>query len=182
MKIIPGKTYVNRKGSYPRDTVNVASVTDGKVSYFPSSGGFGMIASEEKFTGRYREPTQEELNNKTLRKIRVTGDWLEEGMVYDAYTTGATWNGWEVPLVTLETVKKFIADLKFMYAASPDGGYDMSHDEEKDAIVVIDRFLPENEQVPMEYKGQDYETVDGTKHLYVIGDGFCWVGYEEGEE
>jgi hypothetical protein len=91
--------------------------------------------------------------------------------VFEGYTFGQRWNGWQVPYFTKEV------GLKIMEAMAEDEGNHPKYDEERDMFVVSNDYDDATEEFPaMEFAG------DGEIHkLYPIGSG-SWVWDEEVEE
>lgn len=82
---------------------------------------------------------------------------IEDGPRYIGYDEEYSWNGWACPWFTKEEGLK-IADNLYGY---------LTFDEAKDSFVMVNQDTTDSEYDY--YVGDDIETVDGTKHLYPIG-------------
>ena len=82
---------------------------------------------------------------------------IEDGPRYIGYDEEYSWNGWACPWFTKEEGLK-IADNLYGY---------LTFDETKDAFVMVNQDTTDSEYDY--YVGDDIETVDGTQHLYPIG-------------
>ena len=100
--------------------------------------------------------------NNVYRPFNVTADWLADGVVIPAFTTGATWNGWECPAFAKEAADR-VAD-----ACS-----NIRYDEATDAFVVIEEDYDDEETV---YPAEMITLESGeTVKVYAIGAfGWCW--------
>lgn len=82
---------------------------------------------------------------------------IEDGPRYNGYDEDYSWNGWACPWFTKEEGLKITDNLY---------GY-LTFDETKDAFVMVNQDTTDSEYDY--YVGADIETVDGTQHLYPIG-------------
>jgi hypothetical protein len=95
---------------------------------------------------------------------------IESIKQYDGYDEEYSWNGWACPWFTKEAGEQIASDL---------GGL-MKFDADKDAFVFNS---PQDEAETDYFVGEDIETVDGTKHLYPIGNkGWIWDTVDETDE
>lgn len=83
---------------------------------------------------------------------------------YIGYTSGRLWNGWATPFFELAEAKR-VAEGFNEAAENP-----MQYDEIYDQFYILD---PETADLEV-WKGKDYETAEGIKHLYGIG-AYSWV-------
>lgn len=105
-------------------------------------------------------------NKEPLKKDKFV---IEDGEVFEGYNEEYSWNGWECPWFTKEVGEQIANYYK---------GY-MSFDSEKDAFVFNS---PQDEAETDYFVGEDIETVDGTKHLYPIGNkSWIWDKYQSEE-
>lgn len=124
------------------------------VPFAPAGGGMLRRMKQAEFDARFK-PAQP----LKFMPIKVSGDWMEEGAAFPAYSNGLRWNGWVQPLFTLETAQSMIAHHS-----------DLSYDAEKDRFVCT----PANEE-PYEFVAQDIEVEGQVLKVYGIGAGFwCW--------
>ena len=106
-------------------------------------------------------------NKEPLKKDKFV---IEDGEVFEGYNEEYSWNGWECPWFTKEVGEQIANYYK---------GY-MSFDSEKDAFVFNS---PQDEAETDYFVGEDIETVDGTKHLYPIGNkSWIWDKYQSNED
>lgn len=90
---------------------------------------------------------------------------------YIGYTNGDNWNGWATPHFTLEEAKRVAEG--FNECAE----YLMEYDSIYDQFYILDTETKELET----WKGIDYVTAEGIKHLYGIG-AYCWIWDEAIEQ
>lgn len=88
----------------------------------------------------------------------------EESKAYIGYTSGKRWNGWATPHFELEEAIRVAEE--FNKCAE----YPMQYDEVYDQFYILDTETTELEK----WKGEDYVTAEGIKHLYGIG-AYSWV-------
>ena len=106
-------------------------------------------------------------NKEPLKKDKFV---IEDGEVFEGYNEEYSWNGWECPWFTKEVGEQIANYYK---------GY-MSFDSEKDAFVFNS---PQDEAETDYFVGEDIETVDGTLHLYPIGNkSWIWDKYQSNED
>ncbi len=86
---------------------------------------------------------------------------------YIGYTSGRLWNGWATPHFELDEA------LRVMQGFNECAEYPMRYDKEKDQFYILD-----TEDEPEVWKGENYQTADGIRHLYGIG-AYSWVWDEE---
>lgn len=103
-----------------------------------------------------------------MRKTRFVIDTNED--IYEGYTDGTLWNGWECPWFTKEVADKMVRDF------IRDGG-EAKYDPKTDSYT----FLGENWGSKDVFDGDDVETEDGIQHLYPIG-AWCWIWDEVEKE
>ena len=94
-----------------------------------------------------------------MRKDYFTIDALE-GLVYEGYNLGKSWNGFAMPYFTKETVELILNDLKCKW----------SYEEETDSYFVEDE---ENETYGADVFSKVVETDEGEQKLYFF-DGWTW--------
>ena len=83
---------------------------------------------------------------------------------YIGYTSGRLWNGWGTPFFEIAEALQVMAD----YNKNTDRP--MQYDEETDSFRVAETEYTDEEV----WKGKNYNTEDGIKHLYGIG-AYCWI-------
>lgn len=86
----------------------------------------------------------------------------DDQRIYEGYTDGRRWNGWECPWFTREVAEQIMKDLN-----SDD--VKTEYDEKADTYIV--HWCEGTDDV---FDGADMNTEDGIKHLYPIGAG-CWI-------
>jgi hypothetical protein len=148
------KGYFIRKG-HRSEVFEVYSVCTQWVTMFRAGGGYSFNVPTEEFLRDFT-PAGE-------RRMRPFYTALEDvPCLFRAYTDGLRWNGWAVPYFELEMVR--------LIESNPSWLGNITYNAETDEVVVsgID---PDGDIVTC---GQEFETPDGWKHLYLIGDGFCW--------
>lgn len=141
---------------------------DGSYACFHDVGGGFMhsIPAPE-----FHEVFHLELEPPKFRLALVSGDWLEHedgAKLLPCYTDGSRWNGWAKPRFSKEQVLE-------MMAADPSGMFEgTTYDAEKDAFIYDPEWREEQGEDIAVWPGRDIETADGVKHLYEVGDGWCW--------
>ena len=97
---------------------------------------------------------------KTMRKTKfqICGD----ERVYEGYTDGSLWNGWECPWFTKEVAEQIMKDLNR-------DDVETSYSEATDSYIVY-----RADDVEDVFEGEYVATEDGGKHLYPIG-AWCWI-------
>ena len=86
---------------------------------------------------------------------------------YVGYTKGGIWNGWACPFFTMDEA------LRIMNTYNKYNDNHIYYDE------TTDSFRIDEEGCASEiYKGKDYSTAEGIKHLYPIGN-CCWIWNQE---
>ena len=83
---------------------------------------------------------------------------------YIGYTSGDRWNGWATPYFTLAEA------LEIMHGYNECAESPMQYNYVYDQFYILDKDTAELEI----WKGKDYHTDDGIKHLYGIG-AYSWV-------
>lgn len=86
----------------------------------------------------------------------------DDERVYEGYTDGTLWNGWECPWFTKEVAEQIMKDLR-------GDGAETEYNENTDSYSVM---LPDS--VEDVFDGEYVDTEDGVKHLYPIG-AWCWI-------
>lgn len=100
----------------------------------------------------------------TVKKSRFR---IEEDEIYEGYTNGSTWNGWECPYFTLEVGKKICEDYS-------DDEHRLYYDEIEDCFMEFDMEEGEFKHIGSRCR----IAVDGKlMNLYDIG-AMSWVWYE----
>ena len=84
--------------------------------------------------------------------------------VYIGYTSGRRWNGWATPHF------EFAEALEIMHDYNECAETPMQYDKVYDQFYILDKESDEFEV----WKGKDYNTTEGIKHLYGIG-AYSWV-------
>ena len=79
--------------------------------------------------------------------------------VYIGYTSGRRWNGWATPHF------EFAEALEIMHDYNECTETSMQYDKVYDQFYILDKESDEFEV----WKGKDYNTTEGIKHLYGIG-------------
>ena len=97
---------------------------------------------------------------KTMRKTKF--QICDNERVYEGYTDGSTWNGWECPWFTKEVTEQIMQDLR-------DDGVETEYNENTDSYSVL-----QPDSVEDVFEGEYVGTEDGGKHLYPIG-AWCWI-------
>lgn len=106
--------------------------------------------------------------------IEVAGD----DAVFDGFTTGQTWNGWECPYFTLEQGQAIVEAInrtqeewgKESFNIDTLHGY---YDSEQDAFVFYQKSMKESKNPEEDWEIFTFVAVDGQK-LYPIG-AWGWV-------
>ena len=88
----------------------------------------------------------------------------EVAKAYIGYTKGQLWNGWATPYF------EFAEAIEVMQDFNKCADNLMRYDETYDQFYVWDEGNDDYEM----WKGEDYATDEGIKHLYGIG-AYCWV-------
>ena len=101
-----------------------------------------------------------------MRKSMFTIDSYPTAHI--GYTEGRKWNGWATPYFEMDEALEVMAE--FNECAD----HPMCYDKIYDQFYVWDEGNDDFET----WKGKDYATADGIKHLYGIG-AFSWVWDEE---
>lgn len=83
---------------------------------------------------------------------------------YIGYTDGKMWNGWATPYFTKEEAIRLMTDY------NSDTESPMFYNEEHDTFYHFGTDSYSGEM----WRGENYETDEGIKHLYGIG-AYCWV-------
>jgi hypothetical protein len=98
--------YFILKGTTPKlaELTTVSERKDGNVHFANAWGGFVSFTTEAQFAEQF-----EKLPEKTVTKLietceRISVTALEGAASMEGFTNGQTWNGWEVPMFTKETV------------------------------------------------------------------------------
>lgn len=108
-----------------------------------------------------------------LTRVEVSlEDVIERIFAYREKTV--TWNGCQCPYFTKEESDRIMEILNERYKDH----VVIAYDSERDAYT--ETFI-EDDYAPTEYTGSDYETEDGTLHLYCMG-GWEWLWTVYGEE
>ena len=84
--------------------------------------------------------------------------------VYIGYTSGRRWNGWATPHF------EFVEALEVMHDYNECAEPPMRYDEVYDQFYILDKESDEFEV----WKGKDYNTTEGIKHLYGLG-AYSWI-------
>lgn len=101
-----------------------------------------------------------------MRKTVFTiGEYHE---AYVGYTSGRLWNGWATPYFELDEA------MRVMQGFNETAEYPMKYDKVYDQFYILDTETTELEA----WKGENYQTTEGMKHLYGIG-AYCWIWDEE---
>jgi hypothetical protein len=97
---------------------------------------------------------------KTMRKTKF--NICDNERVYEGYTDGSLWNGWECPWFTKEVAEQIMQDLNR-------DGVETEYNERTDEYIV--KPIDDVEDV---FEGEYVDTEDGCKILYPIG-AWCWI-------
>ena len=91
---------------------------------------------------------------------------FDDGEIFQGYTFGSLWNGWECPYFEHDTALKIA---KFF---SKNGSFLMTYDSETDAFLAYDECNGDTER----FEAQTIKTVNGEKKVYDIGAwAWCWL-------
>ena len=96
-----------------------------------------------------------------MRKTKFT--ICDDERIYEGYTDGTLWNGWECPWFTKEVTEQIMRDLN-------KDGVKTEYDEERDSYIVEIEGCDE----PDVFDGADVSVEDGFQRLYPIG-AWCWI-------
>ena len=102
-----------------------------------------------------------------MRKTKFT--ICDDERIYEGYTDGTLWNGWECPWFTKEVTEQIMQDLN-------KDGVETEYDDERDSYIV---YQVDGE--PDVFDGVDVITNDGIQRLYPIG-AWCWIWDEAQKE
>ena len=97
-----------------------------------------------------------------MKKALFTIDGFDNPHI--GYTSGRRWNGWATPYFEVDEA------LKIMEEFNKERGEKMVYDEEVDSFRVAETEYTDEEI----WKGTNYDTEEGIKHLYGIG-AYSWV-------
>ena len=153
-------------GLYSARSINNKNKT---VECFPSGGGFVRTIPFSKIVDFDSKPTE-------IYKKVVVG--FEGVPVVEAFINEDTnWNGWEIPHVTLEGLRKF-ADNQNQHLDDTDNwGRVVIREEDKTFSFNDEEFARENWVF---YGSEPIIDTDGTIHdVYNIGLGLIWEIIEE---
>lgn len=127
------------------------------VEFSPQGGGFVSRMNPDCFLETFKPAKQ-----PAIRKARFTADWLPADMSVEGYTNDMRWNGWGMPMFTLEEAQRLIPYMP-----------GLEHDASADSFVMKSEF-----DEPGEHEVFAAETIiaDGqTVKVYAIGAGsWCW--------
>lgn len=132
-----------------------------------------QLSSEERLAAhgawvREGVDISEEVGDPLVLPSEVfAGDW-DPDTPYPGYTAGETWNGWEVPYFTHDTLEAIVSDSerrKLRVTA--------------DGVCIWDPADTENE---IHLTPQTLQTVDGLQALYRFDAGWCWVVGEPSDD
>lgn len=127
------------------------------VEFSPQGGGFVTRMKPDRFRETFKPAKQ-----PAVRKARFTADWLPADMSVEGFTNDMRWNGWGMPMFTLEEAQRLI---EYMPG--------LEHDASTDSFVM----KSENDE-PGQHEVFAAQTinVDGqTVKVYAIGAGsWCW--------
>lgn len=93
----------------------------------------------------------------------------DDERIYEGYTDGTLWNGWECPWFTKEVTEQIMQDLN-------KDDVKTEYDGERDSYIVH-----QVDGEPDVFDGADVVTDDGIQRLYPIG-AWCWIWDEVQEE
>lgn len=152
-----------REGDTLRQILHVYSVQeDGTLLAYPNGGGFvGTISTAELSKFRKVDPVA------AYRQYEAGQFALDyDEPVFEGWTDGSLWNGWERPVFSLEEGKKIAAYL---------GPTMLQFDEEQDCFVENHPEDPDRE--PVFYGTVMLGLPDGTSvKVYPIGRGeWTWI-------
>ena len=157
--------YIPKENTYPEGAVTIArgvAQEPGFVKFAPMGGGFVYRMPEAEFESTFRKVAKNEINNVQFRAAEFNIDDVYEEPI-PGYTTGTLWNGWAMPVFEKEAVMK-LAQV----------GSDITFDEEKDTFIVDMGEDVDDDCRFEEYVGFDISFEGELKHVYAIGDGWCW--------
>ena len=86
---------------------------------------------------------------------------IDNSTSFIGYTDGTLWNGWATPHFELSEARKLMT----YYNEIVDDDETMTFDSKADTFIISNYET---------WKGYDYQTEDGTKHLYDIG-AYSWI-------
>lgn len=127
------------------------------VEFSPQGGGFVYRMALERFGETFKPAT-----TPAIRKARFTADWLPADMSVEGFSNGMRWNGWGMPMFTLEEAQRLIPYMP-----------GLEHDASTDSFVM----KSENDEPGQhEVFAAETITVDGQSvKVYAIGAGsWCW--------
>lgn len=127
------------------------------VEYSPQGGGYVSRMTPDRFRETFK-PAKE----PAIRKARFTADWLPADMSVDGFTNDMRWNGWGMPMFTLEQAQRLIPYMP-----------GLEHDASTDSFVMESE---NDEPGQHEVFAAQTITVDGqTVKVYALGAGsWCW--------
>mgnify|MGYP001627354913 CR=1 FL=1 len=137
--------------------VETTDPTADPVEFSPQGGGFVYRMARERFRDTYKPAV-----TPAIRKARFTADWLPADVSVEGFISGMRWNGWGMPMFTLEEAQRLIPYMP-----------GLEHDASTDSFVM----KSENDE-PGEHEvfAAETITVDGQAvKVYAIGAGsWCW--------
>lgn len=137
--------------------VETMDPSDDPVEFSTQGGGFVYLMNQARFCATFK-PAEV----PAVHKTRFTADWLPADMSVEGFTNGMRWNGWGMPMFTLEEAQRLIPYMP-----------GLEHDASTDSFVM----KSENDE-PGQHEtfAAQTITVDGqTVKVYAIGAGsWCW--------
>jgi hypothetical protein len=137
--------------------VETTDPTADPVEFSPQGGGFVYRMKQDRFRETFKAA-----DKPALRKVRFTADWLPAEMSVEGYTNGMRWNGWGMPMFTLEEAQRLIPYMP-----------GLEHDASTDSFVM----RSESDE-PGQHEVFAAETItvdDQAVKVYAIGAGsWCW--------
>lgn len=148
--------YVNKSNGF---AVTVLSETPNSVTFAPKGGGFVYRIPKALFQADFNP---EEVKEPTWRKAWFTWDGAEQK--WEGYTAGQHWNGWELPLFTLEVAQDIAA------LTQAEEGDRIVYDPDNDCFIHTN--CGDTEGYPQLAPSV---LIEGRYvRLYAVADGWCW--------
>lgn len=127
------------------------------VEFSPQGGGFVYRMAPTRFRDTFTRAA-----SPAIRAARFTADWLPDDVSVEGFTNGMRWNGWGMPMFTLEAAQALIPHMP-----------GLEHDAATDSFVMKQ---PDDEPGEHEVFTAQTINVDGKDiKVYAIGAGsWCW--------
>jgi hypothetical protein len=202
MNIEIGATYRHHDATEPHTFIRVDDLKNGKVVFFPVSGGFQAALPVDKFKEHYVVVPPQELKRLAATFTIEHFDFDEWTSTIPAWTNGTRWNGWGQPYFEREVIKQaiddgLIGDGSFVHAILFDDGvltvqtqsgtipadHDWSEVIEmaRNGDEVYDHKIAPGVVIEAEFFPSVVITAEGRQiETYPVGAGsWCWNQYKE---